>query len=256
MAGQSVTYTALPGIPHIRPGDDLAETIIASLPQTGLSLQHRDILVIAQKIVSKAEGRFVDLNGVTPSSEAMRLAELSEKDPRLVEVILAESQEILRCQPGLIVAEHRLGFIMANAGIDRSNIEQEPDSERVLLLPANPDGTCEDLKAKLEAEFDAEIGVIVNDSFGRPFRNGVVGVALGAAGVPSLRDMIGSPDLFGRPLHVTQIAVADELAAAASLMMGQASEGQPVIHIRGFSWDAPPAPASKLLRAKHLDVFR
>jgi coenzyme F420-0:L-glutamate ligase/coenzyme F420-1:gamma-L-glutamate ligase len=174
----------------------------------------------------------------------------------MVEVILSESTDIIRMRPGLVIAVHRLGFIMANAGVDQSNVAQNDGSMRALLLPQNPDASCDALKARLEKAFGVRLGIVINDSFGRPWRNGVVGVAIGAAGVPSVRNLIGSPDLFGRPLRVTEIAVADELASAASLVMGQAAEGVPVVHIRGARWEDAPLPASALVRPKHLDLFR
>ncbi len=160
---------------------------------------------------------------------------------------------MVRHRKGVLVVAHRLGFVMANAGVDQSNVGGE---ERVLLLPCDPDASAAALKARLDREFGVELGVVINDSFGRAWRNGVVGVALGAAGVPSLRDMIGEPDLFGRKMRVTTVAVADEIAAAASLLMGQAAEALPVVHLRGLLCDAPALPAAALLRPKHMDLFR
>lgn len=253
MAARSVTLTALAGLPLVKPGDDLAALIIAALRRAAISPEDGDIVVIAQKVVSKAEGRLVDLRGVTPSPRAVALAKEVDKDARVVEVILSESTEVVRHREGVLVVAHRLGFVMANAGVDRSNVDGE---DHVLLLPRDPDASAAALKAKLDREFDAELGIIINDSFGRAWRNGVVGVALGAAGVASLRDMVGAPDLFGRTLRVTTVAVADELAAAASLLMGQGAEGLPVVHVRGLICDAPALPAAALLRPKHMDLFR
>ena len=213
-----------------------------------------DILVIAQKIVSKAEGRIINLNDVVPSPRASALAKKVDKDPRLVEIILSESSEVIRYRKGVLIVAHRLGFVMANAGIDRSNSGE--DDELVILLPLDPDGSAAALKAKIDNDCRVNVGVIINDSFGRAWRNGIVGVALGAAGVPSLRNMVGIPDLFGRKMQVTEVAVADEIAAAASLLMGQAAEGLPAVHIRGFVCNAPPLPAAALLRRKELDLFR
>jgi coenzyme F420-0:L-glutamate ligase/coenzyme F420-1:gamma-L-glutamate ligase len=253
----AVTLTALPGIPLIKPGDDLGALLIAAIERASLMPRRRDVLVLAQKIVSKAEGRYVDLAEVTPSLRARTLAAEVRKDPRLVEVILSESTEIVRHRRDVLIVEHRLGFVMANAGVDQSNIEHGPGRERVLLLPRDPDGTCAALKARLDARFDTSLGVIINDSFGRAWRNGVVGVALGAAGLPALADMVGKPDLFGRPLRVTQIAFADEIAAASSLVMGQAAEARPAIFVQGLSWDEMAANDAKaLLRPKELDLFR
>jgi coenzyme F420-0:L-glutamate ligase/coenzyme F420-1:gamma-L-glutamate ligase len=256
MEAPTVTLTAVPGIPLIEPGDDLARILIDALRRAGLALRDRDVLVIAQKIVSKAEGRYVELDAVRPSSRANELAAVTAKDPRHVEVVLAESSEVVRHREGLLITEHRLGFVMANAGVDQSNIAHGEAGERVLLLPEDPDGTCAALKAELDDAFEADVGVVMNDSFGRPWRNGVVGVALGAAGIPSLKNRVGAPDLFGRPLRVTEIAFADEVAAAASMIMGQGAEGLPVVLVRGLSWSEPPLPAKDLIRPKHRDLFR
>lgn len=255
MEAKTVTYTALPDIPLIEPGDDLAAIIRDALAKAAIALRTDDVLVIAQKIVSKAEGRYVDLAEVTPSPRARELAATTRKDARLVEVILSESTDVLRQRGELLIVVHRLGFVMANAGVDQSNVEQNR-RQRVLLLPKDPDASCAALKSTLERETGISIGVIMNDLFGRAWRTGVVGIAIGAAGVPSLRDMVGKPDLFGRAMQVTEIAVADELAAAASLMMGQADEGIPVVHVRGLSLNAPHANAAKLIRPKHMDLFR
>jgi len=212
--------------------------------------------VVAQKIVSKAEGRYRRLDEVTPSPRAEEIGRQSHKDPRLIEVILSESTEVIRCKRDVVITEHRLGFVMANAGVDQSNVDHA-GGERVLLLPADPDGTCRALKQRLDAHFGASFGVIINDSFGRAWRHGVVGVALGAAGLPSLVDMIGEPDLFGRKLRVTQIALADEIAAAASLVMGQAGERQPAVLVHGLNWGNHAESSGRaLLRAKELDLFR
>lgn len=248
--------TGLPGIPLIEPGDDLAPLIVSALAVADIAPQDGDILVIAQKIVSKAEGRYVDLATVTPGPEAVALAAKVLRDPRLVEVILAESNVIVKSAPNLLVVEHRLGLVMANAGIDQSNIEHEHDLDRVLLLPRDPDGSADALRENLAILTGARMGVIIADSFGRPWRLGVTGVAIGAAGVPSLIDMVGQPDLFGRALQVTELGIGDELAAMASLVMGQAAEGCPVAHIRGVSWDAPERPASALVRPREQDRFR
>jgi coenzyme F420-0:L-glutamate ligase/coenzyme F420-1:gamma-L-glutamate ligase len=251
---KSITYTALPDIPMIEPGDDLVEIIADGVTRIGISVNGGDIFVIAQKIVSKAEDRYVYLDDVKPSARAIELAATVGKDPRHIEVVLSESSEVVRTRPNVMIVAHRLGFVMANAGIDESNIAQDR-GRRVLLLPENPQASCERVKAGLDRRFGVDVGVIVNDSFGRPWRNGVVGVALGSAGIPALENKIGDPDLFGRPMQVTEIAVADELAAA-SLVMGQAAEGQPVVHVRGFASSAPRVAASALIRPKERDMFR
>ncbi|MFQ5775579.1 MAG: coenzyme F420-0:L-glutamate ligase [Kiloniellaceae bacterium] len=256
MSPRAATLTAVPDLPHVRPGDDLGALLIDAIDRARLIPRRRDILVIAQKIVSKAEGRYVDLAAVSPSAPARALARATDKDPRLVEVILSESAEVLRHKPGVIVAVHRLGFVMANAGIDRSNLGPAGNAERVLLLPEDPDATCAALKARLDRRYGVELGVIVNDSVGRAWRNGVVGVALGAAGVPALYDMIGRSDLYGRRLEVTQVGFADEVAAAASLLMGQADEATPAVLVRGLDWDAPDSDARALRRPKEQDLFR
>lgn len=256
MRGTTLTLTALSGLPLVEPGDDLAGLIAAAVKRVGLRPVDGDVIVVAQKIVSKAEGRYIDLAGITPSPQALELAATVRKDPRHIEVILCEAEEVVRVREDVLIVAHRLGFVMANAGVDESNIEHRPGEERVLLLPLDPDVSCATLKAKLDGIFDVSLGVIINDSFGRPWRNGVTGVALGAAGVPSIESLIGAPDLFGRPLRMTEVAIADELAAAASLVMGQAGEGLPVVHVGGFASDAPPIPAAALVRPKHRDLFR
>ena len=253
---KSITYFAVPGLPLINPGDDLAALIVDALNAEQLQLMSGDIVVVAQKIASKAENRYVELKDVRPSEPAQTLADQIGKDPRYVEVVLSESAEVVRHRRNILIVAHRLGFVMANAGVDQSNIEHTGGEERVLLLPRDPDGSAAALKARFDAAFAADVGVIINDSFGRPWRNGVVGVALGVAGLPSLLDMIGAPDLFGRPMQVTEIAVADEIAAGASLLMGQAAEGLPVVVVRGLSFDAAARPASALVRPRERDMFR
>lgn len=253
---KSITYFAVPGLPLIHPGDDLAARIVDALKAEQLQLASGDIVVVAQKVISKAENRYVELRDVSPSERARNLADQTGKDPRYIEVVLSESAEVVKHRRNILIVAHRLGFVMANAGIDQSNIEHADGEERVLLLPRDPDGSAAALKARLDVAFAADVGVIINDSFGRPWRNGVVGVALGVAGLPSLLDMIGAPDLFGRPMQVTEIAVADEIAAGASLLMGQAAEGLPVVVVRGLRFDAVVRPASALVRPRERDMFR
>jgi coenzyme F420-0:L-glutamate ligase / coenzyme F420-1:gamma-L-glutamate ligase len=253
---RSITYTALPNIPLVQPGDDICAIVKAGLADAEIVLQDGDIIVIAQKIVSKSENRYVDLAQVMPSAKALELAEATGKDARLVEVVLSESSEVLRVRKNIMIVAHRRGFVMANAGIDESNIAHPEGSAQVLLLPVDPDKSCSEIKATLDRDCSVSIGVIINDSFGRAWRNGVVGVALGAAGISSLQNLIGSPDLFGRAMKVTEVAVADELAAAASLVMGQAAEGLPVVHVRGFRGRSPENDAAALIRPKHMDMFR
>ena len=254
MSSGSLTLNALAGLPLVAAGDDLAALLAEGLRRTRIVPQDGDILVVAQKIVSKAEGRTVDLRSVKPSARAIALAEEVEKDARLVEVILSESVEVVRHRKDVLIVAHRLGFVMANAGVDQSNVAG--DGEHALLLPLDPDASAAALKTKLDREFGVGFGVVINDSFGRAWRHGVVGIALGAAGVPSLRDMVGVQDLFGRKMRVTEVAVADEIAAAASLVMGQAAEGRPAVHVRGVNCDAPALPVASLLRPKEMDLFR
>jgi|SRR5436190_7567487 coenzyme F420-0:L-glutamate ligase/coenzyme F420-1:gamma-L-glutamate ligase len=251
-----VTLAPLPDIPMVRPGDDLAGLLIAACGQSALVPADCDIVVVAQKIVSKAEGRYVDLASVRPSARAKELAAEVDKDPRLVEVILGESRRVVRHRRGVLIVEHRLGFIMANAGVDRSNVDPTAGAEPVLLLPRDPDASAARLLERLAAHFKRRLGVIITDSWGRAWRRGTVGVALGAAGLPALMDMRGRPDLFGHELRVTQTGFADEVASAASLLMGQADEARPVVLVRGLDWDAPATPAATLIRTPDEDLFR
>jgi coenzyme F420-0:L-glutamate ligase/coenzyme F420-1:gamma-L-glutamate ligase len=251
-----VTIIGLHGVPMVQPGDNLGAIAIAALVEADIAPEVGDVLVVAQKIVSKAEGRLVDVATVTPSHEAIALAAETEKDPRFVEVVLSESRRIVRHRANLIIAEHRLGYVMANAGIDHSNVGPGDGAERVLLLPVDPDGSANALREQLIAAYGVPIGVIVSDSFGRPWRRGTVGIALGAAGLPAVIDWRGHPDLFGRALEVTETGFADEIAAAASLVMGQADEGVPIAVVRGLKWLAPDAPAADLVRPPEHDLFR
>jgi coenzyme F420-0:L-glutamate ligase / coenzyme F420-1:gamma-L-glutamate ligase len=251
-----VTIIGLHGVPMVQPGDNLGVIAIAALVEADIAPEVGDVLVVAQKIVSKAEGRLVDVATVTPSHEAIALAAETEKDPRFIEVVLSESRRIVRHRANLIIAEHRLGYVMANAGIDHSNVGPGDGAERVLLLPVDPDGSANALREQLIAAYGVPIGVIVSDSFGRPWRRGTVGIALGAAGLPAVIDWRGHPDLFGRALEVTETGFADEIAAAASLVMGQADEGVPIALVRGLKWLAPDAPAADLVRPPEHDLFR
>lgn len=256
----SLVITPLPGIPLIHRGDDLLEVILGALDRAGLTLLDGDILVLAQKIVSKSEGRKVNLSTVVPSEYARDLAVQTDKDPRLLELILRESNAVLRTRAGVIIVEHRLGFVCANAGIDHSNVAGEgaesEAEEWVLLLPADPDATAEALRRRLEAACETRLGVMIIDSHGRAWRQGTVGVVIGLAGMPGLVDLRGQPDLFGYKLRITQVGAADELAAAASLMMGQAAEGTPVVHARGFPYSLREATLGEILRPKEQDLFR
>ncbi len=250
----SLTLTALAGIPFVRQGDDLVGLILQGLRRSRIRCEDGDVLVVAQKIVSRAEGRLVDLRAVTPSAEAQALARKTEKDPRLVELILQESRAVLRAAPGVLIVEHRLGFICANAGIDHSNVCGDEDC--VLLLPEDPDRSAAALRRSLETATGKRLGVIINDSHGRAWRLGTMGLAIGLSGVPGVVDLRGRADLVGRPLQATLVAAADELAAAASLLMGQAAEGRPVVHARGFPYPLTEAALPDLLRPPERDLFR
>ena len=262
MASAPLVVQPLPGLPEIRRGDDLATLILAALRRADLALQAGDVLVVAQKIVSKAEGRSVDLTTITPSSKAVELAARVQKDARFVEVVLSESAEVVRAAPGVLVTRHRLGFVMANAGIDRSNVPAEDATrpeDTVLLLPVDCDGSAARLRARITALAPlgaAEPAVVISDSFGRPWRQGVVNIALGVAGLPALRDLRGGLDREGRSLQMTQVAVADALAAVAGLARGEAAEGMPVVHVRGLDISGPLSDGQSLIRPPDEDLFR
>lgn len=236
----------------------MADILVNSLRETGVTLEDNDILVLAQKIISKAEGRGINLASVSPSQRAKDIARQSGKDPRIVELILTESNEILRIRTGTIIVEHKLGFVCANAGIDHSNVagEGRDGEEYVLLLPLDPDESARQIRNRLQRSTGKKIGVMIVDSHGRAWRNGTVGVCIGLSGVPALIDERGWKDLFGYVLKITVVGVADELAAAASLMMGQAAEGMPAVHIRGFPYPLQEGSLRDLIRPKEQDMFR
>lgn len=252
-ADARLELTALPGIGEVLPGCDLGDLLVRAMAAAGLDPRHQDVLVIAQKAVSKAEGRFVDLASVQPSARACELARITGKDPRLVEVVLGESTEVLRAKPNVMITRHRLGLVMAQAGVDRSNV---PGADRVLLLPLDPDRSAATLRDSLLATHGVEVGVIVSDSFGRPWRLGTTNVAIGAAGVPALWDRRGEMDREDRRLETTQVAWADAVAAAAGIAMGEAAEGTPAVLVRGLHWSLPAQPARTLLRPTDEDMFR
>jgi coenzyme F420-0:L-glutamate ligase/coenzyme F420-1:gamma-L-glutamate ligase len=251
----SLTLTALRGLPEVLPGSDLAALLAEALERAQLRLAADDLLVVAQKIVSKAEGRYVPLAGVLPGERARELALITGKDARLIELILAECSEVLRAKRDVLIVRHRLGFVMANAGIDRSNLS-DGTGERVLLLPQDPEGSAAALRAALASRCGAAPGVIISDSFGRPWRRGVVNIALAAAGVPALVNRRGEHDRAGRRLEVTEVALADALAAAAGILMGEAAEGTPAVLIRGLHFTAAANPATTLIRPAAEDLFR
>ena len=249
-----LSIAALAGIPLVKEGDDIAGLILNGLAASGLLLRRGDVLVIAQKIVSKAEGREVDLRSVAPSAQAQTLAAAVDKDPRLVELILRESTEVVRHRKGVLVVAHRSGIVLANAGIDASNVAG--DEHHVLLLPEDCNRSCRDIRARLGVRTRVEPAVLIIDSLGRAWRNGTVGVALGAAGLPALLDLRGTADLFGRELRSTEVGIADEIAAAASMLMGQAGEGTPIVLLRGLNLPDADGSAADLIRPREIDLFR
>ena len=250
-----ISIHPLTGMGEIQAGDDLAMLLRDALEAAGMwPLQEGDVLVVTQKILSKAEGRMVDLTQVEPGEEALELAEKTRKDPRLVELVLRESSAIVRAVPHVLITRHRLGHVMANSGIDRSNIGPG-GHERALLLPLDPDGSAAALSQALASGGNAP-AVVISDSFGRPWRHGVVGVAIGAAGLPALVDRRGEEDRDGRSLEVTQIALADQIATAAALVTGEGAEGIPAVLMRGLHLPVGDAPASALVRPIEEDLFR
>jgi coenzyme F420-0:L-glutamate ligase/coenzyme F420-1:gamma-L-glutamate ligase len=254
----ALVLTPVSGIPLIYPGDDLPGMLLQALKLNQIEIEDGDILVVTQKIISKAEGRFVNLKTVQPSPEAIELAKKAEKDARFVELVLRESTEVLRTRPGTLIVQHRGGFVCANAGIDHSNVqnlEGNPE-DWVLLLPENPDRSAESLRKTLEKKTKMRIAILIIDTHGRAWRNGTVGISIGLSGLPGVVDLRGKPDMFGYKLQVTQVAAADELSAAASLMMGQADENIPVVHVRGFPYPLREGTFSELVRPKELDLFR
>lgn len=251
-----MTLTAIPGIPLIQQGDDLGVILADALEDADLAPKDSDVLVVTHKVMSKAEGRSVSLRDVEPSLRAMELAEATGKDPALVELILSESRTVLRHRPGLIIAEHRLGMVMANAGIDHSNVAGDHDEDRVLLLPSDPDASAAALRSNLEQRFQTMLAVVVADSVGRAWRKGIVGLAIGASGLPALMDLRGRRDLDGRTLQVTQVGFADQIASAAELLMGEADEAVPAVLVRGLTWREEALPATALVRNASEDLFR
>lgn len=247
---------AVSGLPMVRTGDDLAALVSRAPAGARLEFRDRDVVVFAQKVVSKSEGRSVALADVVPSALALEVAAEVRKDPRLVELVLRESKRIVRKIPDVLIVEHRLGLIMANAGIDQSNVADPASGETALLLPVDPDASVEHLRGDLQRLTGRTLAVVITDSLGRPWRLGTVGVALAFAGRPALLDLRGMPDLFGRTLKATVIAYADEIAATASLLMGQEREGRPVVIVRVLAATGAAAPANSIVRDPHEDLFR
>ena len=243
----------LTGLPLIQPGDPLDQLLGDAIVQSG-GLRDGDVLVIAQKIVSKAEGRYVDLDQITPSPRAIEVARGCEKDPRVIEVILSESSEVVRLRPGLIITRHRLGFVSANAGVDRSNVAPE-GIDRVLLLPIDPDRSAGQIRSALRDHFGIDLAVIIADSHGRPHRMGTVGVAIGLAGLPGVEDWRGRKDLFGYTLQHTEVGLADQIASAGTLLLGQAAESIPAVIVRGVPFEKRDGTAQEIIRPIEMDLF-
>jgi coenzyme F420-0:L-glutamate ligase / coenzyme F420-1:gamma-L-glutamate ligase len=254
----SLLLTPVPGLPLVKPGDNLADVIAQSVRASGLEPKEGDIWILAQKIVSKAENRLINISRVIPSARAFEIANKTKKDPRFVELVLSESNKVLRTKPGALIVEHHCGFVCANAGIDHSNVssgEGNPE-DWFLLLPENADDSARRIRAGLEKAFNCRFGVLIIDSHGRAWRNGTVGTTIGLSGLPGVVDLRGRPDLFGYRLQITQIGAADELASAASLVMGQADEGLPVVLAHGFPYPLREGILSELIRPEEEDLFR
>jgi coenzyme F420-0:L-glutamate ligase/coenzyme F420-1:gamma-L-glutamate ligase len=250
----SIQLLALGGIPIVEKGADLGAILLASLELGGERLADGDIVVLAQKVVSKAEGRLIDLANVAPSPRAIEIALQSEKDPRLVELILSEASEVMRVRKGVLIVRHRLGLVLANAGIDQSNIDHRGRT-LALLLPEDPDSSARRLRDALRAATGVDVAVLVVDSLGRAWRTGTAGIAIGVAGMAGLVDLRGQADMHGRVLEASELALADEVAAAASLAMGQADEARPIVLVRGVGYDRRDGCATELIRPRHLDLF-
>ena len=261
MERPQITLTAVRDIPEVHPGDDLVQIILDGLARESLTLEDGDVVVVTQKIVSKAEGCLVDLSAVTPSPRAVELAAAVGKDPRLVEVILRESRGVIRQREGVLIMETRHGWICANAGVDRSNVAGV-DTAVALTLPVDPDASARRIRdglirvARSVAESDVDIAVIITDSHGRAWRLATVNVAIGLAGMHPIADLRGQPDRFGYPLRVPTVPRADELAAAAGLLSGQAAEGLPIVIIRGADWPRGDGTAAEMQRPAEKDLFR
>ena len=254
---EGIQICAIPGLPLVQPGDDLATLIVEAAQAAGVPLASGDILVVAQKIVSKAEGRLVRLVDVTPGEEAHRLAQATGKDARVVQAILDDSTAVIRAREGVLIVEQSSGWICAHAGVDHSNVAPE-EEETVALLPADADASAAEIGSRIQTQTGATVAVLINDSHGRPWRMGTVGVCIGCAGLPTLWDQRGLTDLYGYELRASEECIADELCAAASLVMGQSSEGRPAAIIRGYTPPdaAPNASARSIQRPPERDLFR
>ena len=253
MQVSQLAFKVIPGLPLVEEGDDLVELIMRAAADCGAALDDGDVLVVAQKIVSKAEGRLRDLRDITPSSAALDLARVTAKDPRLVELILSESIDIVRHREGLIITRTRQGLVMANAGIDASNVPQSEGTETVLLLPVDADASAARIRAQIKGRTGAQAAVIISDSLGRPWREGTLGTAIGVSGLTALADLRGNVDLFGRELRVSQVATADALAATATLLMGEGDEGQPVVVVSGLAQQSEGTARDLVRPVEHVD---
>ena len=250
---------AIPDVPIVEAEDDLGEVLVSALARADVALRDGDVLAVASKVVSRAEGRFVDLSSIEPSAEARSLAAETDKDPRLVQVVLNESAAVSRKRRGVLVVRHRLGLVSANAAIDSSNARPasapQPSGPWVLLLPENPDESATRLRKAFEKRWSAQVAVVVTDSLGRPFRLGTVGAAIGLSGLPALWDRRGDRDLAGAALEHTVTALADQIAATADLVAGQAAEGRPLVLVRGLQFPSVEEPASALCRPRSEDLY-
>jgi coenzyme F420-0:L-glutamate ligase/coenzyme F420-1:gamma-L-glutamate ligase len=247
----AVTITGIEGLPEINPGDDLARMIVQACSAQSVVLQNDDVITVTQKVVSKSEGRFVDLETIEPSALAVELATNWEKDPRHVEVVLRESKRIVRMDHGVIICETKHGFVCANAGVDASNVP----GGQLMLLPVDPDASARRIREGLLAATGADVSVIVSDTFGRPWRSGYTEVAIGVAGMLPVIDYVGKIDTAGRELRATWICVADELASAAELVTGKLNK-VPVALIRGYAAPRGEGSARELVRQAEMDMFR
>lgn len=255
---KSMIYTAISEFPMVQNGDDLAELIVSLCKKNYIAIEDGDIFVLAQKIVSKAEGRLVSYSTITPSIQAMELEKITKKDPRFIELVLSQSKKVIRAKFNTLIVEHKKGFICANAGIDHSNLSDQGElaEDWVLLLPEDSDKSADIIRVAIEKITNKKVGILIIDSHGRPWRNGTVGVTIGVSGLPALVDLRGQEDLAGFKLKVTTVGVSDELAAGASLLMGQAAEKTPVIHVRGFPYPRREASLQELIRPEEEDLFR
>jgi len=255
---KSMIYNAIPDFPMVQNGDDLAVMIITLCKTYNLSIEDGDIFVLAQKIVSKAEGRLVNYSSISPSIQALELEKITKKDPRFIELVLTQSKKVIRAKYNTLIVEHKKGFICANAGIDHSNLSDQGElaEDWVLLLPEDSDQSAKNIRDVMEKLINKKVGILIIDSHGRPWRNGTVGVTIGVSGLPALVDLRGQEDLAGFKLKVTTVGASDELAAGASLLMGQAAEKTPVIHVRGFPYPRREAFLQELIRPEEEDLFR